>query len=89
MTDLTPACSCGEKLPPTSGPSHTCKRLVLNMGDWQHAVTNQVAIPQVRPYCCPVCQGRGTVPAGFYHGISASTNPEQCKSCAGSGVLWA
>jgi hypothetical protein len=41
-----------------------------------------------RPHRCPVCEGRGAVPAGFYTGASPSTNPETCKSCLGAGVLW-
>jgi DnaJ-class molecular chaperone len=43
-----------------------------------------------RPYRCPVCNGRGTMPADFYAalGTVASTNPVQCKSCKGTGVVW-
>jgi len=42
------------------------------------------------PHRCPVCNGRGLVPNGFYSAFQAtsSTSPEQCKSCYGSGVLW-
>ena len=46
-----------------------------------------------KPYKCPVCSGKGFVPNGFYSCtgnsiISASTAPEQCKSCKGTGVVW-
>lgn len=46
----------------------------------------------MKPYCCPVCNGRGTVPSGFYqtskfYSVSESSN-EMCKSCKGTGVLW-
>lgn len=46
-----------------------------------------------KPYKCPVCSGKGLVPNGFYSCtgntiISASTAPEQCKSCKGTGVVW-
>ena len=47
-----------------------------------------------RPYCCPVCGGRGLVPQGFYTAVgveyftASGTAPETCKSCWGAGVLW-
>lgn len=39
--------------------------------------------------CCPVCEGRMTVPAGFYSrmGVSGSLNPETCQTYDGKGVL--
>lgn len=42
---------------------------------------------------CPVCNGNGLVPNGFYRQTSGlwsstSTKPETCKSCNGSGVVW-
>lgn len=41
---------------------------------------------------CPVCEGRGQVPAGFYYINSAptaiNTSPEICKSCHGKGVIF-
>ena len=44
------------------------------------------------PHRCPVCDGRGSVPRGFYMtyltGSSTSAMPEVCRSCAGLGVLW-
>lgn len=41
-----------------------------------------------RPWRCPVCEGRGSVPAGFYtNGISTSTSNEKCRSCE-DGVIW-
>jgi len=43
------------------------------------------------PFCCPVCQGRGTVPIGFYDqygAMSSSNNNPICRSCQGTGVLW-
>lgn len=48
---------------------------------------------QIRPYCCPVCNGRGTVPRGFYSSTTAtipatSTQPEQCKSYFGRGIVF-
>lgn len=41
------------------------------------------------PCRCPVCEGRGTVPNGFYFGggYSTSTTPETCRSCNGKGYI--
>ena len=42
---------------------------------------------------CPVCGGNGQVMAGFYNQVGgtwtgSSAGFEQCRSCAGSGVVW-
>jgi hypothetical protein len=44
----------------------------------------------MKPYCCPVCLGVGTMPAGFYDqsGSNACTARETCRSCDGTGILW-
>ena len=43
-------------------------------------------------YCCPVCQGRTIVPAGFYNRasitVAVSTEPEPCRSCGQTGIVW-
>ena len=41
------------------------------------------------PHKCPVCEGRGDMPAGFYRRqiTSNDTKPEKCKSCYGTGVI--
>jgi hypothetical protein len=38
---------------------------------------------------CPVCEGRGNVPAGFYTRAAgaSSTAPEVCQTCDGQGIL--
>ena len=38
---------------------------------------------------CPVCNGKGIVPAGFYSYGNASTGTvdETCRSCKGSGYI--
>ncbi len=41
---------------------------------------------------CPVCNGNGLVPNGFYLLVSgdwasASTEPETCRSCQGKGYV--
>ena len=39
------------------------------------------------PHRCPVCEGRGSVPNGFYV-QSEGTNDQPCQACGGTGVLW-
>lgn len=42
---------------------------------------------------CPVCQGHGIVPAGFYthpagqSGYATTTSPECCRRCRGLGTI--
>jgi predicted methyltransferase len=44
---------------------------------------------------CPVCDGRGVVPKGFYdcHGrtiddTSSVPKTEACRACGGRGIVW-
>lgn len=42
---------------------------------------------------CPVCNGNGLVPNGFYNmtgniWTTADASPEQCRSCGGRGIVW-
>ena len=42
---------------------------------------------------CPICEGHGNVPGGFYNALPnspwSSTNvSETCRNCAGSGVVY-
>lgn len=47
-------------------------------------------------YICPICNGRGSVPASFYPegreaGVvrsSSSTGYVTCRTCFGRGILW-
>jgi len=48
-----------------------------------------------RPHICPVCGGKGLVPAGFYNieydSYTYTTDvpqPETCRSCGGTGIVW-
>jgi len=45
-----------------------------------------------RPHVCPVCNGRGLVPGGFYDidnlRITLVTKPEMCRTCGGTGIVW-
>lgn len=40
---------------------------------------------------CPVCEGRGLLPHGFYipneQFTSSNTTPEICKTCGGKGII--
>lgn len=53
------------------------------MNDWMHCM---------KPYKCPICNGTGIVPGGFYfsvNGYSTSTNTtEMCRQCQGIGIIW-
>lgn len=42
------------------------------------------------PYKCPVCNGVGTVPVGFYlmQTVSSNAASQQCRSCSGSGIIY-
>lgn len=43
------------------------------------------------PHRCPVCEGRGSVPPGFYRLTCYSTTAltvELCRTCAGGGLVW-
>lgn len=57
---------------------------------WDHAPSGHTcsnALYNVQ--CCPVCQGRGNVPAGFYSRAESlsGTAPEVCQTCDGRGIL--
>jgi len=44
------------------------------------------------PHRCPICNGTGLVPNGFYmpngHGSTSAITPETCRSCNGTGIVW-
>lgn len=46
----------------------------------------------MKPYKCPICNGTGIVPGGFYlsvNGYCSSTNTtEMCRQCQGTGIIW-
>jgi len=48
---------------------------------------------QKKPHCCPICNGRGRVPAKFYYdeqpwSTSDSAYYQICRSCVGTGIVW-
>lgn len=54
--------------------------------------SRQAAVSGSVPHRCPICNGSGIVPAGFYnqtsgHWSSTSVH-EQCKQCTGTGLVW-
>ena len=57
---------------------------------WVYVKTTRTVVPGPPPgpirarKLCPVCGGKGTVPAGFY---SFSVAAEMCRACGGSGVV--
>ena len=45
------------------------------------------------PYTCPICNGNGLVPNGFYTQVSGQwgttdATPEKCRTCNGIGIVW-
>ena len=64
---------------------HINMRYIIS-DDGEGKIVNEV----IKPIKCPVCDGRGQVPANFYdfNFSSTSASPEKCKSCDGRGVLW-
>ncbi len=46
----------------------------------------------MKPYRCPICDGRGNVPGGFYHATgnswTSNRSVEVCRSCHGTGLIW-
>ena len=47
---------------------------------------------ELKPYKCPVCDGRGRIEIGFYmnpnHIVGVPVLTEPCIPCKGSGILW-
>jgi hypothetical protein len=57
-------------------------------GYYRNVIVRAVKVP----YRCPVCEGRGRVPVGFYTphfvGSTSSISPEICRTCSGKGIVW-
>ena len=61
--------------------------------NYVYPYSNYFPLPPVQgpsPYLCPVCQGKGTVPANFYNHNEFDTcaSPEICRTCGGEGIIW-
>lgn len=60
------------------------------LGRWSYDSGRQAASPvfawpSSRWQKCPVCLGKGTVPADFYGPLQRG--PVKCKSCGGRGIV--
>lgn len=46
----------------------------------------------MKPYKCPICNGKGIVSGGFYKSVNeycSTTNvTETCQQCGGCGIIW-
>lgn len=43
------------------------------------------------PHRCPICDGKGTVPIGFYGGDVSGVylgSLLMCRACEGKGIVW-
>lgn len=47
------------------------------------------ALPDSKWQRCPVCNGVGSVPMGFYppQGVGTTTTPQKCRTCNGKGMV--
>ena len=66
---------------------------VLSVGETSETITgfnewDTTNSPDKKPYCCPVCGGKGLVINGFNNQESGGWTTT-CRSCEGSGVVWA
>lgn len=59
------------------------------VGDFPlYAIRTDTPVGQ-QPHCCPVCEGRQTMPVGFYPGeITSESVAQPCRTCKGEGILW-
>lgn len=63
----------------------------LNYLYYQPGETWVMQKPAPEPHTCPVCEGRGDVPHGFYSNSphsSTDATADVCRSCSGRGILW-
>jgi hypothetical protein len=46
--------------------------------------------PKRTPQKCPVCDGKGTIPIGFYSDIAVGGDMQEptCRTCKGDGIVW-
>lgn len=74
--------SCGTYV--WAGSLHSCG---ITPGWFSQQVTAPTTMYTIQR--CPVCEGRGNVPVGFYGrmAVSTGTGPELCRSCDGRGIL--
>lgn len=65
----------------------TCDLCYLHENNYGYITTTILT----QPYKCPICEGKGIVPGGFYHSVgpysTSNLTTEQCRSCNGKGVI--
>jgi hypothetical protein len=58
---------------------------------YRNSAISQLPVTGNRVARCPVCDGRGTLPYGFYHDQPRDTTgagpTTQCRSCMGRGIV--
>ena len=67
----------------------------LTVGDIpQFGAGQYFGVPPKTAHRCPICNGRGTVPQGFYTGEAwgimnaCNTVRPTCHTCGGRGIVW-
>jgi hypothetical protein len=80
------------------GTEWTTPKTIQTMKQTSELSPQEVFVAEARwcprqPYVCPVCNGNGLRPPGFYSQVSgiwtdSSTALEKCRSCDGTGVVW-
>jgi len=70
-----------------------CEKRLLSRLIMRNLMNKKVERKAMKYQVCPVCEGRGIVPSGFYsypkgqEFISTSAAPEPCRRCGGAGTI--
>ena len=64
-----------------------------NLTEQDGNLDQPIVSKSLTPHCCPVCNGTGRVPNGFYravlgYGTTTNATPESCLSCMTTGIVW-
>jgi len=89
VNDLTGALKDISEMAVRRGIKSGIQKEMLNI---ENTIKKQFQFNQMKPYLCPVCCGKGIVPAGFYNfpsncGSITSTWAETCRACNGKGII--
>lgn len=67
--------------------SHTTND-IDHLKAWCGAIETFLDEQDEKSKLCPVCEGKGQVPTGFYLGTRTSSySPETCRRCNGIGTI--